>query len=325
VINGGSASLRTRERVQRSIAKLGFSPTPAAQGLATRRASTVGLVVNSTRGSWFSELIAGVEEALVPSRRSVLIASLKLTGSYDQGVVKDWIRERRVDGLLFVRCSERERPLLRAASSAGIPVALIAPDTAGRGQIVARARNVEGGQLIAQHLLELGHRRIAFVGGPKGSRDTKDRLRGITNVLAEARVRLPAASIWFGQNYYPETGVEYAKRFLRKKESARPTAVVFANDAIALGFAKALLERGLRIPEDVSIAGFDDSPEAGLFWPGLTSVAQPSRQIAAGACQALLDQIDDGSTRRTENFLYDVHLVVRESCAAPPGRAKKRS
>src|SRR5690606_2189748 len=102
--------------VQKSIAELRFTPTPAAQGLATRRASTVGLVVNSTRGSWFSELIAGVEEALGHSRRSVLIASLRLTGSYNQSVVSSWIQEKRVDGLLFVRCSERERPLLRAAA-----------------------------------------------------------------------------------------------------------------------------------------------------------------------------------------------------------------
>ncbi len=320
VINGGSASKSTQERVQKSIAELRFTPTPAAQGLATRRASTVGLVVNSTRGSWFSELIAGVEEALGHSRRSVLIASLQLTGSYNQSVVSSWIQEKRVDGLLFVRCSDRERPLLRAAAKAKIPVALIAPDVVSRAQVVVRCRNIDGGVAIARHLLELGHERFAFVGGPEGSRDTIERYQGVKQELERHGVKLPSSSVWFGSNYYSEMGVEYAKRFSRRSVATRPTAVIFANDAMALGFSKAVLEHGLRVPQDVSITGFDDSPEAALVWPGLTTIAQPSRRMAAGACHALLKRIDDDGRQRAESFTYDVQLVVRESCA-PPARS----
>lgn len=318
VINGGSASKRTQVKVQEAITTLGFTPTLAAQGLASRRSSTVGLVVNSTRGSWFSELIAGVEEALGSSRRSMLIASLRLTGSYDQSVVSGWIREQRVDGLLFVRCSPREMPLLKDAAKARIPVALIAPDVTTPAEVVVRCRNLDAGELITRHLMQLGHRRFAFVGGPESSRDAMDRLLGVKQTLAANGLNLPDSAIFFGRNFYPESGAEYALRFCELAESDRPTAVICASDAVALGFAKAVLERGLRIPEDVSVSGVDDSPEAALFWPGLTSVAQPSRQMAAGACQALLEHIKDGPSHQAESvFTYDVHLVVRQSCGVP--------
>ncbi len=317
VINGGSASEATRRKVNKAIAELGFSPTLAAQGLANRRALAVGLVVNSTRGSWFSELIAGVEEALGDSRESVLIASLRLTGQYNQTVVEDWIRRRRVDGLLFVRYSTREAPLLEAAAEAHIPVAFIAPDTLERVEVTVSARNVDGGRLIGRHLARLGHRRIAFVGGPAGSRDTEDRLRGLREALEQAGLDLPQSAVTYSADYYSESGAAYARAFCALPPAERPTAVVAANDAIALGFSKAILQHGLRIPADVAVAGFDNSPEAELFWPGLTSVAQPSREMAAGACKALLCHIDDSSNQRSENFVYDVELVLRESCGPP--------
>ena len=316
VINGGSASDATRRRVNEAIAQLGFTPTLAAQGLVNRRASAVGLVVDSTRGSWFSELIAGVEEALGGSRESVLIASLRLTGQYSQSVVADWIRERRVDGLLFARCSGRELSLVRSAIKSNIPVALIAADVSTRVNVTVSARNVEAGLLLGKHLLALGHQRFAFVGGPEGSRDTADRLQGVREALSAAG--RPAPSVSFGESYYPESGAAYAETFCALPEASRPTAVLAASDALALGFCKAILQRGYVIPRDVSVAGFDNSAEAELFWPGLTSVAQPSRQMAAGACRALLGHIDGGPMQRTESFVYDVELVVRESCSPPP-------
>src|SRR5690606_13306258 len=146
-------------------------------------------------------------------------------------------------------------------------------------------------------------------------------LLGVKQELQRSGLKLPSSSVWFGTNYYSEMGVEYAKRFSRKSPATRPTAVVFANDAMALGFSKAVLTQGLRIPQDVSIAGFDDWPEAALVWPGLTTVAQPSRRMAAGACHSLLKRIDRDLPSRAESFTYEVELVVRESCA-PPSRSR---
>jgi LacI family transcriptional regulator len=309
-LNHGPVSPELAEKVKRAIDALGFIPHPAARSLAKRQSHTIGLVVNSTRGSWFSELIAGVEEALLPSRRSVVIGTLRLTGEYDDSVIRAWLQERRVDGLLVVRNSKRETPLLEAARANDIPVVLIAPDVHGKGTLEVHARNSKGGQLAAKHLWDLGHRRIAFLGGPKTSSDTLARLKGVREALKKNGAT--PEPVWFASNYYTDGGRDLVKRFLALPE--RPTAIVCASDALALGLAKGLLEAGLKIPEDVSLVGFDNSPEAEMFWPGLTSVAQPSREMARTACSALVAFID-GQVVEVNNE-FELTLCIRNSTRA---------
>jgi len=316
VLNGGPVSSLARDKVNHAIKELGFFPMTAARGLATRKTSTVGLVVNSTRGSWFSELLAGVEQALSVSRRSVLLASLRLTGEYDSSAVEAWVQERRVDGILFVRSSRRERGLIHAARNAGLPIALIAPDEQTQADVIVGCNNDKGGELLATHLAQLGHERFAFVGGPSGSRDTRDRLRGFLRGLQQMGRSLPRARFTFAASYYAEAARPDAQRFLNMPESARPTAVVLASDAMALGFIKVLLEGGVRVPDDVSIAGFDGVPDGELYWPALTTVAQPTRRMAQGACEALLNRID-GRTLEPDIRRHEVELIVRGSCAPP--------
>jgi len=316
VLNGGPVSPEARARVNRAIQELGFSPLLVARGLAMRLTSTVGFVVNSTRGSWFAELLAGIEEALSPSRRSVVLASLRLTGEYDASTVEAWIQERRVDALLFVRSSRRERGLIQAARTAGLPVGLIAPDEHVRASVRVGCDNERGGELLAAHLLGLGHERFAFVCGPSGSRDTRDRVRGFERELHRNGHALPPSRLIIADSYYAEAARPFARAWLGTRASIRPTAVVLASDAMALGFMHELLDAGVRIPEDVSVAGFDDAPESAICWPGLTTVAQPTRRMAREACQALLrcvDGPDDPDVRE-----YEVELVARRSCARPP-------
>jgi len=318
VLNGGSVSSLAREKVNHAIKELGFFPMTAARGLATRKSSTVGLVVNSTRGSWFSELLAGVEQALGTSRRSVLLASLRLMGDYDSSVVEAWIQERRVDGLLFVRSSRRERALIRAARSSGLPMALIAPDEHMPVDVTVECDHERGGEMLASYLAELGHDRFAFVGGPRVSRDTRDRIRGFTRRLEQLGHSLPNSRIRFAESYFAESARPEAHRWLSTPERKRPTAVVLASDALALGFIRELLDAGIRVPDDVSVAGFDGAPEGELCWPGLSTVAQPTRHMAKSACEALLSCID--GTRVPQTFRYDVELVLRASCARPRNR-----
>lgn len=318
VLNGGPVSAEVREKVKLAIQELGFAPMTAARGLAMRKSSTVGLVVNSTRGAWFAELLAGIEQALAPSRRSVALASLRLTGDYDASVVEAWIQERRVDGLLFVRSSRKERGLIRAARAVGLPVALIAPDEHTRAEVRAGCDNEMGGELLAKYLCDLGHERLAFVGGPGDSRDTRDRVRGFERGLRSAGRSLPPSRLMLEESYYAEAAHPYAKRWLTLSASARPTAVVLASDAMALGFMHVMLEAGIRIPEDVSIAGFDGTPEGELFWPALTTVAQPTRQMAKAACGSLLRCID--GPVKPQVLHYGVELIARKSCAPPRRR-----
>jgi DNA-binding LacI/PurR family transcriptional regulator len=201
--------------------------------------------------------------------------------------------------------------LLDAASAKKLPVALIAPDAHGEALFEVHAHNVAGGELAARHLWDLGHRRVAFLGGPRTSRDTQERLKGVKNDFRKLGGPTPEP-IWFATNYYTDGGHEVVERFLKLEQ--RPTAVVCASDAWALGFAKGILDAGLRIPDDVSLIGFDNSPEGEMFWPGLTSVAQPSREMAREACVALLAHIDNKVVDTKTHF--DMQLCVRESTRA---------
>jgi DNA-binding LacI/PurR family transcriptional regulator len=318
VLNNGRASEDVRARVQKAARELGYAPSVAAQSLVTRRTGCIGLAVNATKGPWFSEVLAGMEEALAPSRRSVLLASMMLTGRYDPSAVSAWIEEHRVDGLMFVRFSRRDRPLFNAATRAALPVVLFVPDIHAPADLIVRCNNVEAGWLAAQHLAGLGHQRVAFAGGPQQSQDTRDRLRGLADGLADCGIEGRCCDVWFGPDYYPDAGIEYAERFLQAPERSRATAVVLGSDAMAFGFLRSMLRHSVPVPNEVSVMGFDGVPEGELVWPGLTTVAQPTRRMAASACRALLDCIENPDRDQVAVVEHGVELLVRESTAPPP-------
>jgi LacI family transcriptional regulator len=124
---------------------------------------------------------------------------------------------------------------------------------------------------------------------------------------------------WFGPSFTPEAGIEYAQRFLAERAKQRASAVVLGNDAMALGFMRVVLQYGLRIPEDVSVVGFDGVPEGALAWPGLTTVVQPTRAMAASACRSLLEAIEKETKSAATSLEYGVELVIRESTSKPAG------
>ncbi len=319
VLNGGYASAAARGRVQLAIQELGYAPSITAQSLVTGRAGCIGVVASTTQSTWFSQILAGIEEQLADSRQSVLLNSLLLNGRYDSSTVAAWITEHRVDGLIFIRYTRREHSLFTAAVAAGLPVVLIGPDIKAPASSIVRCNNLDAGRIVAEHLVALGHRKVAFAGGPRESIDTRDRLRGLTQALADQRIELPEKRVWFGPNYGPESGVEYAQSFLELPPRARPSAVIMGNDAMALGFMRTVLQQGVKVPDEVSVVGFDGIPEGGLYWPGLTTVLQPAHRMGASGCRALLECMQNPDLERTNDVQYGVELVVRESTAEVKG------
>jgi LacI family transcriptional regulator len=280
-------------------------------------------VVESSQGPWFTQLLAGIEEELSERRLSLMLASLFLRGRYDAATVSSWIRERRVDGLVFARLLHRERPLLEAAAEARLPFVAVGPDEPVADVNVVRCDNRGGGALVAHHLAQLGHSRVAFAGGPRDSRDTADRLRGLREGLVAHGIRIRTDWVYFCRSYEAEAGDEYARTFLRRRPDV--TAVVLGNDALALGFMRALLQRGVSIPQDLSVVGFDGVPEGARVLPGLTTVAQPMREMGRAACRRLLAQIESPGTVGTGAIEYRMELLVRESTDAAPVRSSRRS
>lgn len=324
VLNGGYVSADVRSRVEKVIKSLGYVPSPTARSLKYGRKGCIGVVVESVHGPWFMGLLSGMEEELTKRRISVLLGGLVARGRYDSSTVASWISERRIDGLVFARYTRKERDLLAAAQAAQIPMTFICPDETEELRYVARCRNFEAGRAIGGHLVELGHRRVAFVGGPEASIDAQDRLRGLKSALDEAGLGIKSEDVSFGPTYEAEAGANAAREHLRRPAGSRPTASVVGNDAMAIGFMRELLKAGLRIPEDHSVTGFDGVEEGARFWPGLTTAEQPMELLGRAAVGALLDRIDDPASDTAMTVEYPMPLMVRESTGPAPG-AKRRS
>jgi LacI family transcriptional regulator len=322
VLNGGHASKEARQKVERAVKKLGFVPSNTARNFAAGRSGAVGLVVEDVSGEWLTEILAGIESEIRRQQTTLVIGSLGDGADYSPGVVANWIAQRRVDGLIFARAREREQPLIDAAVAQGLAIALIAPDKDfGVGKAFTSA-NQQAGRDAGRHLAALGHRHVAFVGGPRESIDSRLRLRGLREGLAEAQIALEENNVHFAPHYNVTEGRNYAATWQKLKQ--RPGAVVFGNDAMALGFMNALLNAGFQIPADVSVIGFDDLSASGLVFPGLTTSRQESRKMGAAAFTSLIRQIEAPKYEDAAPVEFPMTFVVRKSTGPAPNSGAKR-
>ncbi len=317
-LNGGYVSVELKQHIERVMKRLGYSPWSTARNFKLGKSGAIGVTVENSGSAWFMQLLMGIESELRPQRHSLQLGSLELDGAYDSTVVASWIEERRVDGLVFVRAGKRERALVQAAKRAKVPIALIAPDEEFDYGHVFRTRNRDAGRDAAEHLLSLGHRRFGFCGGPKASRDTRDRLAGFADGLVAKGLTLNRENTHYGERYDSKSGAKFAEEWLARGRSRAPTALLFGNDSLALGFVGALQREGVEVPAEVSVIGVDDVPEAGLHWPALTTLRQPLRELGAAACKAVLRGADAQAGASTSLHEFSAELVVRESCAPPP-------
>jgi len=320
VINGGYASAEVKARVAKVIAKLGYTPWTTARNFSLGRAGCFGLVMENSQSEWITQILGGIEEELTAKHISLLVGSLVLKGTYDATTVLSWVRERRVDGLIFARPGRRERAVVEAARKAKVSLALITPDESFKSGAVLRSNNADAGREIADHLYDLGHRRIAFVGGPKESLDSQQRFEGLENGLSARKVKLLPSNVVFAQRYHIEEGKAYAEKWLKMAPSRAPTAVVLANDIMALGFMRTLQAQNVGVPKDVSVVGFDDIPAATLVWPGLTTVRQQMRTMGAAACRTLLTALLEEQPERS-SLEFPMDLIVRQSTGPAPSRS----
>ncbi len=322
-LNGHYVSPEVRTRLAHVIETLGYSRSWTARNLSLGRRGSIGVVVDTIEDPWFVQLLLGIEEELAGRDSSLILASLELLGRYDPARVFEWVRDHRVDGVILAKAQRRDRPILHAATEARLPVVAVAPDERLADTQILQCNNVEAGALIAEHLAGLGHTRIAFASGPSHSIDSKHRLRGVREGLARHKLRLDPTLIYSCGDWALEAGTTFAQSLF-----GRPlpmTAVIFANDALALGFLRVAHERGVRVPDDISVAGFDGLPMGAISWPSLTTVAQPIRDMGRVACRRLFEAI--AAPRPAESIQFRMTLVPRESTGPAPaaGRARLQS
>ena len=308
-LNGHYVSAPVQARLSEVIATLGYSRSWTARNLSLGRRGCIGVVVDSSADPWFVQLLTGIEEELSTRDTGLMLASLELRGQYDPSLVFAWIRDRRVDGLVIAKSQRRERALLRAAVEAQLPTVIVAPDEISTDVQVVRCNNIAAGTAVAAHLAALGHRKIGFAAGPEHSIDSKHRLRGMRDELARRSIQLEPAHLFECGSYTSEAGGEFAHRFFESDIDL--TALVLANDALAFGFMRVALQRGIKMPQDLSIVGFDGLPQGALFCPALTTISQPMRDMGRIACCRLFEAIENPG--RLETTEFPMALIKRES------------
>ncbi len=318
VLNGGYASAAVRARVEAVVRQLGYVPSTSARGLKLGRTGLLGFVSWSVFGTWTSGLLRGIEDELVGRSSSVVIASLGLRGTYDPSAVRAWIGERRVDGLIIARAKDEHRELILALEESRLPTVLIGSDRKFGYGVSIESRDRKSGCLAAEHLLQLGHRRIASWSGPKESLAARERLAGVVETLAASGLELMEEYSGTAPSFHADASIGFTKRWLTLPKHSRPTGIVMANDEQAMTFLRMVMDRGVNVPHEVSVVGFDGIEEGARFWPGITTVAQPMHAIGSAAARMVLQMIEGTETQIPDYVEFDTELVVRESTGPAP-------
>lgn len=300
----------TVDRVQRAIESLGFVRNDAARQLRAGRSRSIGLVVLDAGNPFFADIARGAQARAEDDRLAVLLGNSDEDASREDRYL-DLFREQRVNGVLISPASDDLDKLLRV-EQAGIPVILVDHEIPGSPLRSVSVDDVEGGYLAASHLLEIGRRRLVFVGGPASIAQVTNRLIGARRAVSEVLdaslevIEMPALAVPHGRTA--------GEQIVARDAVDRPDAVFAANDLLAVGILQALTMRSaLRVPEDIALIGYDDIDFAATSVVPLSSVRQPARLLGHTAVDLLLRAIDDPEGAYERSVRFHPELVVRES------------
>ena len=320
VLNGrANVTVATRERVLEVVAALRFVPSSAARSMITRRTGTIGALLPDLHGSYFSELIRGIDLAARARGLHLLVSSSHNDASEAAAALR--AMNGRVDGLV-VMSPHASPDFMRGNVADDLPAVLIATRVLDSRHASLDIDNRGGAFAMVRHLAERGHRRIAFIAGPADNLEAHERLLGYRAALAAL---LPAGEPRLLEgDFSPASGVRAGHRIAAAAASAGlPDAVFAANDLMAVGCLSAFHEHGLRVPYDLALAGFDGLPSARYANPPLTTVRAPIAELGARALERLVAAIADPADRSAMHQTLGVDIVARESSAVPASRGRE--
>ncbi|HEU5014714.1 MAG TPA: substrate-binding domain-containing protein [Roseiflexaceae bacterium] len=305
---------RTRARVEQSIRELGFVPNALAQSLLRGRTHTLALLVSDISNPFFTQVARGVEDVAQRNGYTVIF------GNSDESVEKErqYIQAllgRRIDGLLITTSSHSSHAMLDLLARHEKPFVLIDRSIDGVQADSVVGDSIGGARTLTNHLLTLGHRRIAIIHGPAAVPTAIDRRRGYEEAL-RAHGIAPDPTLIVEGNFKRDGGYRAAQQLLALPPEQRPTAVFADNNFHAIGLIEALREAQLRVPEDMAVVCFDDIELASALHPFLTVVAQPARTFGTIAMQFLLERLDGTESPPPRKVVLPPEFIVRESCGA---------
>lgn len=316
-LNGRSRiSAETRERVLEIASSLGYQPNDLARSLAGMATQTIALLLPDITNPFFPELVKGVQ-TLADERGHLLLLCHNADDGAKARADIAMLRRKKVDGILLVAGTLRGRGIAEATS--GVPTVVLDRRVPGLRSDLVTVDHRAGARLAVEHLLGLGHRRIAHVTGPSGVSSSKERLTGWEAALRAAGIE-PDSGLVVRGDFLEDGG--YAAGHALLERGVEFTAAFAANDLTAIGLMTSLTEAGLRVPADVSVVGFDGIHLAAYTAPPLTTVAQPIFDLGRRAAELLLERLIDGHTE-PRTVVLGTKLVERGS-TGPVNKRRER-
>jgi LacI family transcriptional regulator len=315
--NSPLVTKRTRARVLKAIQALGYHPSRAARTLSRKRSDMIAVIFPEIASGFYTEVLRGIDE--VAGEHNFHLTTAFAHGQRDEHTLAlQALNEQWVAGLLILNLFEVSLPAeaVKLAAEQRVPVVSIDRPVRSSHVISVSMDNVAGAAAAVDHLFAHGYRDIAVIRGPRGNYDADQRWLGCQQAAERAGIALPEDRIWSG-TFIEGSGRLAMERWL---DTGRPLprAIFACNDAMAIGALEVLSERGLKVPEDVALVGFDDVDSARHL--GLTTVRVPMRAMGRAAAEAAIKQIVSGGTQ--QQHVLTTQLIVRRSCGCDPKKSK---
>ena len=310
-------SEETTKLIQATASELGYLPSVAARSLKTNRSQALGVIVSNIDDPYFSEILQGIEEVAQSNNYSLFMAASQHNLERERSIIQS-MRQHRVDGVIICSTTFSDEQS-RHFSRYNVPIVMVNNQAAEDYRYSIYHDDVDGSRQLTRHLIELGHRKIAYLGNSCSGRTTLERLAGYRQEMESHGLSVPDNYIYEIPGSEPEKGKLAAEHFLNLTDS--PTALVCFNDMMAIGMLKHLQQRRICIPKEISITGFDNIVFSNYTNPPLTTFDQPKRFIGHKAAELILSLLDSTSGVHVPEQKIQIlkgKLLVRESTAPPP-------
>jgi LacI family transcriptional regulator, galactose operon repressor len=311
--NSPRVTADTRRRVEAAIAELQYVPNRLARGLIRRKTGTLALLVPDLANPFFTLIVQAAEDVAWRAGYHVILCDTRAELEREREYLEDMV-EFQVEGVLVAPASDRSRSNLRILQRNNIPYVLIDRSIAGFDADLVQGDSVAGARLIVDHLLALGHRRIAAITETLEVSTSRERLQGYRDALQAAGIEQRAEYMVQSSAVDPRGGCEAAMGLLDLDEP--PTGIFAVNNIVAVGVVEAARERGVEIPGELALVCFDDIEHVSRLYPFLTVMAQPAETFGTIAAQLLLDRIAGRVRERRRVVVLPADLVVRQSSGA---------
>lgn len=302
----------TRERVLAVAERLNYLPNRFARGLVTGVSHTLGLIISDIRNPFFAELARGVEDAAYSAGFDLVVCNSDLDPVKHSRYMSS-LASKGVDGLIVNWAAKMDTAKEEELLSYGVPIVLLSSPAGIRKLPTVSIDNEQGGFLVGSYLLKLGHRRLALLTGPEDQSHIVERQRGFLKALDDSARRASAVVLHGDQTFLG--GYRLAWRVI--SDHPEITAVFTHNDAMAFGALKAFAEVGRRVPEEISVVGFDNVDISQMVQPALTTIEQPKYEIGKAAVEVLLTSNGRSKLAKPINRIFGVNLIERQSACAP--------